>query len=317
MNIKQLLTKFILVAMLLAPTQAQAIGSWWTDYKEYFGISNTQLVFAGTVCLFSAGIGELAKIGPICIEHKFNQALKSKTLTQLKWLRYGLTTDTQSNYILRAARDGDLTTVKLLLQCGVSPNALENDITSPLIEAAKNGHREIVILLLDFGAKSNFKNKDGRTALFVTVLDFYGKINNILSPTESDHLRVNEIIHTLLCYKADPNIQDKHLQSALMYASFSGRARIVQQLLENGAKFNQKDKSGLTAQDYARKNSDAQTQKDTCAVLENHINKIGDARRKRTVRMLGLAEHQLDETTRKHIAEYAYPQITLGRAYKS
>ena len=68
--------------------------------------------------------------------------------------------------IWRAARDGDLDLVRILIREGQDPNeqsqALRN---TPLHLACKHGHFLIVRLLVELGADRNLLNKAGKTAL--------------------------------------------------------------------------------------------------------------------------------------------------------
>lgn len=74
----------------------------------------------------------------------------------------------ETDALLRAARAGNEDTVKTLLQ---SPNADANGIdehgNTPLIEAARFGHDEVVRALLIAKADVNAKNDEGKTALML------------------------------------------------------------------------------------------------------------------------------------------------------
>ena len=66
-----------------------------------------------------------------------------------------------------ASGDGDLETVKRLLQQGLDPNAFDDLGWTPLIHAAKRGHLDVVRCLLAAGAQVDARDKAraGNTAL--------------------------------------------------------------------------------------------------------------------------------------------------------
>jgi ankyrin repeat protein len=57
-----------------------------------------------------------------------------------------------------AARKGNLDVVKLLLENGANPNAVDNSKNTPLHKAAGNGPTEVARLLLDSGADATLAN---------------------------------------------------------------------------------------------------------------------------------------------------------------
>lgn len=74
----------------------------------------------------------------------------------------------ETDALLRAARAGNADTVRTLLD---SPNADVNGVdengNTPLIEAARFGHDEVVRALLIAKAEVNAKNNEGKTALML------------------------------------------------------------------------------------------------------------------------------------------------------
>lgn len=74
----------------------------------------------------------------------------------------------ETDALLRAARAGNADTVRTLLE---SPNADVNGVdengNTPLIEAARFGHDEVVRALLIAKADANAKNNEGKTALML------------------------------------------------------------------------------------------------------------------------------------------------------
>ena len=359
MNIKQLLTKLIVVAMLLAPTQAHATGSWFSSpkttekffyiYASLCGIALINLVFLDEI--------ERAKI------KFFNQALDAHNLTQLKWLRYGMFEYDQNRLLVNAINLNNLEKTQLLLQCGISPNNRPGE-RSPLLRAIELGNIEIVKLLLDFGANPNcasygrrstalivaivqcpileqeeiikallkhganadITDRDGITALQEAISLERGNIVSLLLDNEPNSTKKQKehvalflaiiqkninIVQLILDRGVDTNCRNSDGQTPLMLAAQYSTLEIVQLLMNTGAKINIKDIFGLKAYDHARHNRDTETREATCAVFENHINKINGARKNHIVRMLGLTGCALDKYMRGDIAEYVFPTVTL------
>jgi ankyrin repeat protein len=68
-----------------------------------------------------------------------------------------------------ASMDGYLIRVERLLLDGVDPQAADERGMTPLHWAAKNGHREVVAVLLDHGAPMDQIRQDGGTPLFLAA----------------------------------------------------------------------------------------------------------------------------------------------------
>lgn len=72
----------------------------------------------------------------------------------------------ESDALLRASRAGHADTVKTLLGSpGLDVNVRDENGNTPLIEAARAGHDEVVQALLVGGADAKVKNRQGKTAL--------------------------------------------------------------------------------------------------------------------------------------------------------
>ena len=77
-------------------------------------------------------------------------------------------TSPETESFFRAARAGNADTVRSLLASPrVNVNAVDENGNTPLIEAARFGHNEVVTALLLAKADVTHKNKDGKTALML------------------------------------------------------------------------------------------------------------------------------------------------------
>jgi uncharacterized protein len=81
-----------------------------------------------------------------------------------------ITRNPDTEALFRAVREGHADTVKALLTSGKPEvNGRDERGNTPLIEAARNGHNEVVQALLIAKADVHAKNDDGQTALMLAV----------------------------------------------------------------------------------------------------------------------------------------------------
>jgi ankyrin repeat protein len=71
-----------------------------------------------------------------------------------------------NDVFISVCRIGDTNVAQFLLETGVNPSSEDKDGNTPLHQAAKNNHPEIVKLLLKVGVNTEDKNKEGYTALY-------------------------------------------------------------------------------------------------------------------------------------------------------
>jgi len=139
--------------------------------------------------------------------------------------------------LIKSVRDGDVKTVKSLLDKGAAVNAIYGDgweDVTPLMFAAGKGKTDIVKLLLNKGADVNSQNSSHRTALFYAV--------------EQRH---SVIIQMLLERGADVNIKGLlgggpmggEMLSPLELAEKRGHTQIVQMLKAAQTKYVYKAKN--------------------------------------------------------------------------
>ncbi len=135
--------------------------------------------------------------------------------------------------LIDASREGRKDVVELLLAKGADVNAKTNTGTTALWMASAIGHKEVVQALLANGADVNAKNNDGETALMGASRDGH-----------------KEVVQVLLANGADANAMTNYYydgETALMMASRKGHKEVVQALLAKGADVNAKSNDGETA----------------------------------------------------------------------
>ena len=82
--------------------------------------------------------------------------------------------------LLEAAHNGHKDVVELLLDSGADPNQASRSGVTPLHEAAFGGHKDVVQLLLDRGADPSKTATGGRTPLTLALNQNHTEIANIL-----------------------------------------------------------------------------------------------------------------------------------------
>lgn len=129
-----------------------------------------------------------------------------------------------------AARAGDTSKANDLLRQGVPIDSQDSRYKeTALMHAADAGKTEMVRMLIGGGAKLNIQNVDGRTALFWAAYEYYPNC-----------------VAALVDAGADPNIADRHHQTALI-RSANGRGLELKKLLAAHADVNVQDSDGVTA----------------------------------------------------------------------
>ena len=125
--------------------------------------------------------------------------------------------------LYEAARNDHTDIVRLLLDKGAKPNIPdeygEAEGESPLKTAARNGHKDVVKLLIDRGADPNMFNEHKEdTALH-----------------DAARMGHNDVIQMLLDIGADPNIVNLDGDTPLHNAAKHGHIDVVQKLLNIGS----------------------------------------------------------------------------------
>ena len=92
---------------------------------------------------------------------------------------------------------------------------------TPLMEAAYNGHTDIVTLLIDYGHEINRKSSTGNTALMYACCGGF-----------------EHIVHNLLCAGANTEIFNENGHTPLMEAASGGHVSCAKLLVHHGAEIN-------------------------------------------------------------------------------
>ncbi len=130
--------------------------------------------------------------------------------------------------LIRAAGQGDIGTVRELLERGANVNARDSDLSwTPLMSAALSGKIDVVKLLIEKGAHINAKDKFSWTPLMIA--------------SRSGHA---DIVRVLLDAGADVNAKTETGYTSLMAASKQGHTDIVKLLLAQGADVHARDQFG-------------------------------------------------------------------------
>jgi ankyrin repeat protein len=105
--------------------------------------------------------------------------------------------------LLFAARDGNLESVKTLLDAGVDVNQQSEYGWTALLTATQNRYYKLAMFLLDHGAKPNLANGGGWTPLYIATDNRNIEAGDY--PTRKPDLDHMELIKRLLAAGADPN----------------------------------------------------------------------------------------------------------------
>lgn len=121
---------------------------------------------------------------------------------------------------------------KLLIEKGANVEFRNsNEYDTPLIVAARNGHDEVVTLLINFGADVN-----AVVTREIPELDIVWQHTPLILATSSEYA---EVVKILLRKGADVSFKcGKEAESAILIACKNGYVEIVKQLLDNGADIN-------------------------------------------------------------------------------
>ena len=122
--------------------------------------------------------------------------------------------------LMFAIREGHTETVEALLDGGAGVNqARPTDGTTPILEAAINGHYDLVLRLLERGADVDHTSVHGTTALYAIINKQWAPRSRMPQPTYHQQQRSSylEVMEALLRAGADPNAR---LWTSLWYTTY-------------------------------------------------------------------------------------------------
>ena len=165
--------------------------------------------------------------------------------------------------LVKAASNGDLTTVRAMLEKKIDINYKNEIGLTALMAASFTSHVEIVQALLAKGANIDLRAKEGVTALIAASLNGHAEVIQILlakgakidlrakdgftalaMASEKGH---TEVVQILLAKGAQIDLGSKDGVTALMMASQNGHTEVVQILLAKGAKIDHQNKADFTS----------------------------------------------------------------------
>ncbi len=205
---------------------------------------------------------------------------------------------------------GDLDEAKNAIEEGADVNYIEKaslHYNTPLLEACRHGHIEMVRKLLDCGAELNLKNAEktiapiyiaaarGHIHIIKELIKRGADINDDTSQYKLTPLmgavgdRRYDMVKFLISNGADVNKIDVDGQSALMEAVEKGDIHLIGELIDAGADVLLKDKKGKIALEYTqnedikkflikkfKKTKSANLKKEDINMLEGFLDKRRD-----------------------------------------
>jgi len=207
------------------------------------------------------------------------------------WIPLALHGQTAEEQLLTAAREGRTAEVEGLLKAGANVEGPPvGDGTglpervyakrSPLVQAAANGHGDVVRLLLEHGAKMQPGGAGTEAAITAAVAGRHMDVVRLLldrgaaiearngsysTPLlEASGGSEIEMARLLIARGAQVNVRNKYKETPLIAAAYAGDAEIAALLLEHGAAIEDRSRFGATALQSA-----------VCSELEGSITEAG------------------------------------------
>jgi uncharacterized protein len=168
--------------------------------------------------------------------------------------------------LFRAVDTNNMSEVRSLIDRGMDANSTNAQGRTLLMQAAWDGHTEMVQLLADRRARLNVRNPGGETAIMLAAMRGNLPIVELLynKGAEINHSGwtplhycawegKTDVCRFLISKKADVNARAPNESTPLMVASRQGAPEVVRLLLANGANPNLESDRGVTAMQLALK----------------------------------------------------------------
>lgn len=152
-------------------------------------------------------------------------------LLSLQGVDVNLTSESGQSALWMLARDGRTKAIEYLFRFHPIIDSPNDKRVTPLIIACKNGHRDVVELLLNQGADIEWTDVRGNTPLIKACIRGHASIVRLLLEKGAD---------------VERTIDRQHI-TALMHACSRGHVEIVQILVEHGANVDHRMENGITA----------------------------------------------------------------------
>ncbi len=166
--------------------------------------------------------------------------------------------------LIKAAGSGRLAVVEKVLGLGADPRHANNVGRDALISASSKGFESVARMLIDRGADPSIKDSEGWGALSIASYNGHSSVVSLLAGQSSadeldDALLVAsfsgdaEVIDTLLNQGANINARSPENKTPLMIAAEGGKLEIVRVFLQNQANPYAVDGENLTAANLAER----------------------------------------------------------------
>lgn len=178
----------------------------------------------------------------------------------------------------RAAREGDVAWIPVLVSMGGSVDIKDGTAMTPLLYAAEWNRPAFATRLVELGADPNRRDWQGYTPLTFALCHRAHSLVHCLVAAGANvsHHLCDQIMRGhcdnasyLLSRGANANMHDEHGRSALALAAMRGEAELVQQLADAGADVNARHGSATTPLAYAAHNGHGSVVKKLIALGAN------------------------------------------------
>lgn len=191
----------------------------------------------------------LARTDPVRLTNAMHEMLRDRLPLQVveMLVEKGADINDQSDIVgfsalHYAASGGNVEAVEWLLEHGALIESRGRKGSTPLCQAAHNGHAAVVQTLIFRGASMSVQDEFGGIAA-VCDAAFYGHV---------------EVLGVLLANGCDVNAKNRSGATPLHYAAGHGQTEAVRFLIAHGADVNARTEKGETALDHARENRSAE-----------------------------------------------------------